>query len=58
MVAGLSLIAEGVEDEAVRTELFLGDAVVTLIVFVTLSAVLERAVRLGAVELACGVRIA
>ena len=53
MVAGLSLIAERVEDEAVRAELFLGNAVVTLKVFVTLPGVFKGAVRLGAVELAC-----
>ena len=52
MVAGLSLIAEGVEDEAVRAQLFFGDAVVALVVLVTLSAVLKSAVRFGTVELA------
>ena len=52
MVTGLSLIAEGVEDEAVRAQLFFGKAVVTFVVLVTLSAVLKSAVGFGTVELA------
>ena len=56
MIAGLPLPAEGVEDEAVRTEPLLRDAVVALVILVTLSRVLVRPVRLLADEtvLGCG----
>ena len=53
MVAGLPLVAEGVEDQAVGAQPLLGDAVVALVVLVTLPCVFEGAVFAGAIELAC-----
>ena len=50
MVAGLSLAAVGVEDEAVGAELLLGDAVAALVVLVALTDVLERTVAFRAGE--------
>ncbi len=46
VVAGLPLPAEGVKDETVRAEPLLRDAVVTLVVLVTLLGVLVGAVGL------------
>ena len=51
MVARLALVAERVENKAVGTEPFFGDAIVALVVFIALAGVLEGAVLLGAREL-------
>jgi hypothetical protein len=50
VIAGLALAAVGVEDESVRAEFVLRDAVAALVVLVALSDVLERAVAFGAGE--------
>ena len=53
MVARLSFVAEGVENEAVRTQPLLSDAVEAFKVLVTLPSVFKRSVGFGTTELAC-----
>lgn len=52
MITRLSFVAEGVKNEAVRTQSLFGDAVVAFIVLVTLPSVFKRSVGFGTIELA------
>lgn len=54
MITRLSFVAEGVKNEAVRTQSLFGDAVVAFIVLVTLPSVFKRSVGFGTIELARG----